>query len=76
MIGMESQVERDAAALAARPRKRPSERADETLPDRTLEQRNADWEQQTKDRHIALAKLRRLASAEREELKGYMARRR
>ena len=76
LLQMEQQVERDTAALAARPKKRPSERADETLPDRTLDQRNAAWEEETKSRHVALAELRRLVSTERAELESFVVKRR
>lgn len=68
LLGMEQQIQRDAAALQSRPRHRPSERADETLPDRTLEQRNKDWEQQTEHRATALALLREQTKRERAEL--------
>ena len=74
LLGMEQQIQRDAAALAARPRKRPSERTDETLPDRTLEQRNRDWEQQTEHKATALALLREQARRERHELEAFTRR--
>jgi hypothetical protein len=68
---MEQQVEREAAALASRPKNRPTERTDDTLPDRTLEKRNADWQEQTKHMHAAHAELRKLADKERRELDSF-----
>lgn len=74
LLGMEQQIQRETADLAARPRKRPSERTDETLPDRTLEQRNKDWEQQTEHKATALALLREQAKRERAELESFTKR--
>jgi hypothetical protein len=71
LIGMESQAEREEAALATRPKKRPSEPRDDLVPDRTLAERDRDWEQQTKYLHAALAELRKLAAAERKELESF-----
>jgi hypothetical protein len=71
---MEQQIERDTAALAARPKKRPGQRDDELLPDRTLEARNRQWEEETKSRHLGLAELRKLTSTERSELEAYIVR--
>jgi hypothetical protein len=75
LLGMEQQVERDADALGARPKKRPGQRDDELLPDRTLEARNREWEEETKSRHLGLAELRKLASTERSELESFITKR-
>jgi hypothetical protein len=76
LLQMEQQVERDTAALGARPKKRPGQRDDELLPDRTLEARNRAWEEETKSRHLGLAELRKLASTERSELQSFITTRR
>jgi hypothetical protein len=71
LIGMESQAEREEAALATRPEKRPTQPTDDQLPDRTIEKQARDWEEQTKYLHVALAELRKLAAAERKELESF-----
>ncbi len=71
LLDMEAQIQRDAAALAARPKHRPSERTDETLRDRTLAERDRAWEQQTRDRATGLAALREQAKRERAELESF-----
>jgi flagellar motility protein MotE (MotC chaperone) len=71
LLDMEQQVEREAAALASRPKNRPTERTDDTLPDRTLEKRNADWQEQTKHMRAAHEELRKLAENERRELESF-----
>jgi hypothetical protein len=68
LLDMEAQVQREAAVLASRPKNRPAELTDDTLPDRTLEKRNADWQEQTKHMRAAHAELRKLAEEERREL--------
>jgi hypothetical protein len=76
LFGMEQQIQRDTAALEARPKERPAQFGDETLPDRTLEVRNLDWEQQTEARALALAALREQAKRERAELESFITKRR
>jgi hypothetical protein len=71
LLGMEQQIVREEQQLAARPKTRPAQPGDETLPDRTLEQRNADWQVETKDRRAAIAELRKLAEKERRELDSF-----
>jgi hypothetical protein len=68
LLDMEQQVIREEALLANRPKNRPTELTDDTLPDRTLEKRNADWQEQTKHMRAAHAELRKLAEEERREL--------
>jgi hypothetical protein len=65
---MEEQVVREEQALATRPKNRPTQPGDETLPDRTIEQRAADWQAETKHRHATLADTKELAKNERREL--------
>jgi hypothetical protein len=72
LLDLEGQVKRDEQNLAARPKTRPAQVADETLPDRTLKQRNAAYEQETKDLHAGFADLKEQARAERRELESYI----
>jgi hypothetical protein len=67
LLDQAHQVIREEAALASRP----VERTDEALPDRTLEKRNADWQEQTKHMRAAHAELRKLAEKERRELESF-----
>jgi hypothetical protein len=76
LLDMEQQVEREAAVLASRPKNRPAELTDDTLPDRTLEKRNADWQEQTKHMRAAHADLTKLAEKERRELESFVTKRR
>ena len=76
LLDMEAQVQREEAALASRPKTRPAELTDETLPDRTLEKRNADWQEQTKHMRAAHEELRKLAEKERKELESFVTKRR
>jgi hypothetical protein len=71
LLDMEQQVEREAAVLASRPKNRPAELTDDTLPDRTLEKWNADWQEQTKHMRATHAELRKLAEKERRELEAF-----
>jgi hypothetical protein len=71
LLDMEAQVQREAAVLASRPKNRPAELTDDTLPDRTLEKRNADWQEQTKHMRAAHEELRKLAEKERRELEAF-----
>jgi hypothetical protein len=71
LLSMEQQVVREEEILAARPKTRPAQPGDETLPDRTLEQRNADWQVQTKDIRAGLADLKEQAKRERRELESF-----
>jgi hypothetical protein len=68
LIGMEAQAEREAAALARRPKKRPAQPGDEVLPDRLLEKQEREWQEKTTYLHAALADLREQAKRERKEL--------
>jgi multidrug resistance efflux pump len=73
LVDLEAQVQRETANLAARPKNRPSQPADDQLPDRTIEKQARDWEERTKGLHVALADLRKLAAGERKELKGFIS---
>jgi hypothetical protein len=68
LLGLEQQVIREEGILAARPKTRPAQPGDEVLPDRTLEQRNAAWQDETKHKRGALAELKEQAKRERKEL--------
>jgi hypothetical protein len=48
VLSMEQQVVREEGILAARPKTRPAQPGDEVLPDRLIDQRNADWQVETK----------------------------
>jgi len=76
MLDLEAQVQREEAALTSRPKNRPAQPGDETLPDRTLEKRNAKWQHETKDMHAALVALKEQAKRERRELEAFIAKRR
>ena len=68
LLSLEQQVVREEALLAARPTNRPAQKGDEVLPDRTLEQRNVAWQDETKHKRGALADLKEQAKRERKEL--------
>jgi hypothetical protein len=68
LLGMEQQIDREEQHLAARPPTRPAQPGDEVLPDRTISQRSADWQVQTKYLHAAHADLKEQAKAERKDL--------
>jgi hypothetical protein len=68
LLSMEQQVVREEGILAARPKTRPAQPGDEVLPDRTLDQRNADWQVETKNRRAGLEALNEQAKRERQEL--------
>jgi hypothetical protein len=76
LLSMESQVQGEEQQLAARPKSRPPQPGDDTLPDRTIEKQAREWVDATKHRRESLAALRDQARAERQELEGYMAGRR
>jgi hypothetical protein len=46
------------------------------LPDRTIDQRNADWQVETKNRRAGLADLKEQAKRERKELESFITKRR
>jgi len=68
LLDAEAQAQREEAALASRPKTRPPERTDEQLPDRTIAQRDAAWQDETKHKRVALADLKEQAKRERKEL--------
>ena len=71
LIDMESQVQREEAALASRPKSRPAQPGDDALPNRTIEKQAQAFVEQTKYLQTSLAELRTLAAAQRRELEGY-----
>ena len=75
LVGMESQIQREEAALAIRPKNRPTQPGDDELPDRTLKQRDAEWQDKTKYLRDSLAALKDQAKAERQELESYITKR-
>jgi hypothetical protein len=68
---LEAQVQREEQILATRPKSRPAAPGDELLPDRTIAQRDADWEVQTRDRRAGLAELKEQAKVERKLLESF-----
>jgi hypothetical protein len=68
LLGMEEQIGREEQQLALRPKKRPAQPGDELLPDRTLAQRDAGWQDETKHHRAALADMKEQAKRERREL--------
>ena len=50
---------------------RPAQPGDELLPDRTLAQRDAGWQDETKHMQSALADLKEQAKRERKELESF-----
>ena len=75
LLGMEQQIQREEATLVRRPKKRPISSTDDTLPDRTIEKQEREWQDKSTYLHAALAELKDQAKAEREELQSFIARR-
>jgi hypothetical protein len=73
LFGAEAQIQREEAALASRPKKRPIQPGDDLLPDRTLEQQGRAWEDETKHRRDSLATLKDQAKTERKQLESFQA---
>jgi hypothetical protein len=73
---MEEQIVREEQQLAARPKTRPAQQGDDLLPDRTIAQRDADWQVETKNRRAGLEDLKEQAKRERKELESYIKSRR
>jgi uncharacterized tellurite resistance protein B-like protein len=76
LLDAEAQAQREEAALVTRPLWRPSQPTDDQLPDRTIEKKARDWEEQTNYLRASLADLRKLAATERKELESYITKRR
>ena len=68
LLDAEAQCVRDEQKLNVRPKTRPAQPGDDLLPDRTIKERNADWDAQTKYLYAALADLKETTKAERREL--------
>jgi hypothetical protein len=68
----EAEVVRDEQKLAARPKTRPVQKGDETLPERTIAQRDAAWLDEGTHRRAALAELKAQATKERKELESFI----
>jgi hypothetical protein len=75
LLDMEQQIPREEARLAARPKTRPTMQGDDLLPDRTLEQRNADWQAETDHIRASLDALKEQAKVERRELESLIVNR-
>jgi hypothetical protein len=73
LLDMEAQAQREEAALASRPKQRPSQPSDDTVPDRTLAKWNAAWEGETQSARDGLKLLKQEAARERKELESYRA---
>jgi hypothetical protein len=76
LLSKEEQVIREGAALASRPKNRPAQQGDDLLPDRTLDARNAAWDDETRHRRESLAALKEQAERERKELEAFLTTRR
>jgi hypothetical protein len=76
LLEKEEQVIREEAALASRPKNRPAQQGDDLLPDRTLDARNAAWDDETRHRRESLAALKEQAERERKELEAFVTKRR
>jgi hypothetical protein len=74
LLGMEQQIVREEQRLASRPKTRPAQPGDDELPDRTLKQRDAEWQDKTKYLRDSLAALRSEAASERRLLESFTAR--
>jgi hypothetical protein len=72
---MEQQVVREEQLLATRPKTRPAQFGDEQLPDRTLDERNRQWQDETKHRRAALSELKEQAKTERQLLESLVTKR-
>jgi hypothetical protein len=72
LVGMEGQIQREEATLAIRPSRRPTQPGDDVLPDRTLKQRDAEWQDKTKYLRDSLAALKAEAATERRLLESYI----
>jgi hypothetical protein len=70
-LAKKSRSVRDEQALVGRPKKRPTQSGDDLLPDRTLEQRIAACEEETKGLRESLAALKEIAKTERRELETF-----
>jgi hypothetical protein len=75
LLSMEQQAIREEQQLALRPKTRPAQPGDEALPDRTLEQRNAAWLDETKHRRAAFAGLKEQAKVEPKLLEAFVVKR-
>jgi hypothetical protein len=71
LIDQEAQIEREEQALAGRPKKRPPQPGDDLLPDRTLEQRIAAWDDETKGQRENLATLKEITKNERRQMESW-----
>lgn len=72
LVGMESQIQREEATLASRPKNRPAQPGDDVLPDRALKQRDEEWQDKTKYLRDSLAALKAEAASERRLLESYI----
>jgi hypothetical protein len=71
LVAMESQIQREEATLASRPRKRPISSTDDTLPDKFLEKQEQEWQDKTKYLRDSLAALKAEAASERRLLESF-----
>jgi hypothetical protein len=72
LFDLESQVQREEQAVAARPKMRPAAPGDDLLPDRTLAERDRAFEEETKGRRDGLEVLKAQAKRERAELESFI----
>lgn len=72
LVGMESQIQREEAALAIRPKNQPAQPGDDVMPDRTLKQRDAEWLDKSRYLRDSLEALKAEAASERRLLESYI----
>jgi hypothetical protein len=71
LLDMESQAVAEEQAIAARPKQRPPQPGDDTVPDRTMTKWNAEWEDQTRLMREEVVNLKQSAKTERRELESW-----
>jgi hypothetical protein len=71
LLDLDAQVIREEQQLASRPKNRPAQQGDDVLPDRTIDERNRQWQDETTHRKGTLADLKEQAKRERKELEAF-----
>lgn len=71
LADLESQITREEASLAARPKKRPTQPGDEMAPDRTIAEWESKWIAETEGLREQLKVLKTEAKQTRAELESY-----
>lgn len=71
LLDLEAQIQRDAAAVGARPKKRPAGPGDWKLPESAIERMEKEYKDQTEGMRRELATLKEQAKNERRELESW-----